>query len=246
MRFVLLLITLLSVLCAPAFAQTSFTISGAVKNGGGQGIADVAMILQSDVAEPQIVFTNQTGNYAFTYAANLSHNLRVTPSKTGFSFTPSAIGFVSSNFVTGDQTANFTGTAVSLPPPGQVPIVLTQGDAQRALALGSVTMLSEPFSVANIHNFSDDQHTRILLFLANVEVGPFVETGPVVEAQVETPNGQTFQLVGEGGLHSVPNFPWLAQTRLRLPDEVANSSEIQITVKVRGVAGNKVTVKLKP
>ena len=77
---------------------TTFTISGAVTNGNGQGIADVTMILESDVAAPQIVFTNQSGNYVFTYAANLSHNLRVTPSKSGFSFSPLAIAFVSSSY----------------------------------------------------------------------------------------------------------------------------------------------------
>lgn len=227
------------------YSGARFTISGAVTNGSGQAIADVAMILESDVAAPQIVFTNQSGNYTITYAANLSHNLKVTPSKSGFSFSPLATSFVSSNFVTGDKTASFSGTPRPLPPPGQAPILLTRGDSQRALALDSVTMLSEPFSITNIHNFSDDQHTRILLFAVNVEVGPFVETGPVVEAQAETPGGQTFPLVFEG-LHSVPNFPLLTQIILRLPSEIANSDEVLITVKVRGTAGNKVLVKVKP
>ncbi len=95
---------------SPPPPPTSFTISGAVTNGSGQGIADVTMILESDVAEPQIVFTNQSGNYTFTYAANLSHNLKVTPSKSGFSFSPLAIVFTSSSSVSGDKTASFTGT----------------------------------------------------------------------------------------------------------------------------------------
>lgn len=253
MRFVLLLATLLSALCVPTFARYSspapplaaFTISGAVTNGNGQGIADVMMILESDVAEPQIVFTNQSGNYVFTYSDALHHNLKVTPSKAGFSFSPLARAFTSSNFVTGDQTASFTGTPSSLPPPGQVPIVLTRGDSQRALALDSVTMLSEPFAITNIHNFSDDDRTRILLFVVNVEAFGFVETGPVFEAQAEDPNGQIFQLALEG-FHLVPNFPWLTQVIVKLPNEVANAGEIRITVKVRGTAGNKVTVKLKP
>lgn len=82
---------------------SAFTISGSVTNGTGQGIADVTMILESDVAPPQIVFTNQSGNYVFTYAANLSHNLKVTPSKSGFSFSPLAIVFTSTSSVSGDK-----------------------------------------------------------------------------------------------------------------------------------------------
>jgi len=231
--------------CSGSSQPTSFTISGVVTDGNSQGIANVTMILQSDVAEPQIVFTNQSGNYVFTYAANLSHNLRVTPSKPGFSFTPSAIVFTSSSSVTGDKTANFTGASSSLPPPGQVPIVLTQGDSQHALALDSVTWLSGPFAITNIHNFSADQRTRITLFAVNVELGQFVETGPVIEAQAEGPNNQTFPLDVEG-FNSVPNFPWLTQIVLKLPSELANSDEILIAVKVRGIAANKVSVKIKP
>ena len=231
--------------CGGSSQPTSFTVSGVVTDGNGQGIAGVTMILQSDVAEPQIVFTNQSGNYVFTYAANVSHNLKVTPSKPGFSFTPVAIAFTSSNFLTGDKTANFTGASSSLPPPGQVPIVLTHGDSQHALALDSVTWLSGPFAITNIHNFSSDQRTRIVLFAVNVELGQFVETGPVIEAQAEGPNSQTFPLAVEG-FNSVPNFPWLTQIVVKLPSELANSDEIPITVKVRGVAANKVIVKLKP
>jgi hypothetical protein len=37
---------------------TTFTISGAVKDGSNKGIAEVAMILVSDVAEPQIALTD--------------------------------------------------------------------------------------------------------------------------------------------------------------------------------------------
>ena len=222
---------------------TSFTISGTVTNGSGQGIPEVAMILESDVAEPQIMLTDQNGNYLFTYAANLSHNLKVTPAKAGFSFSPMARVFVSSTSVTGDQTASFTGSTGSAP--GQVPIVLTHGDSQHALTLDAVTFVSEPFSVTNIHNFSEDQRTRITLFLVNVEVAGIVETGPVFEAQVELQNGQTIQALTEG-FGPVPNFPWLTQVSLILPDAVANSSEIRVALKVRGVAANKVTVKIKP
>lgn len=41
---------------------TSFTISGTVKDTNGQGIADVTMVLLSDVTGTQIAFTDQSGS----------------------------------------------------------------------------------------------------------------------------------------------------------------------------------------
>ena len=70
--------------CGGSSQSTWFTISGVVTDGNGQGIANVTMILQSDAAEPQIVFTNQSGNYNFTYAANVSHNLKLLHQRQGF------------------------------------------------------------------------------------------------------------------------------------------------------------------
>ena len=229
---------------SPPPPPSAFTISGAVTNGSGQGIADVTMILESDVAEPQIVFTNASGNYTFTYAANLSHNLRVTPSKSGFSFSPLAIAFTSSTSVTGDKTASFTGTPSATPPAGQVPILLTNGNSQSALALDSVTWVGEPFTINNFHNFSADQRTRLLLFAVNVELGAG-ETSSVIEAQAEGAGGQIFPLTVES-FGSVPNFGWLKQVVVKLPDQLAGSNEIRVSLRVRGTAGNTVVVKLTP
>lgn len=220
------------------------TITGAVTDGNGQGIADVTMILESDVVGPQIVFTNQSGNYAFTYTNGVSHNLRVTPSKSGYSFDPLARAFTSSSSVSGDKTASFTGTQTSTPPAGQVPILLTHGDSQRALALDSVKFTTEPFTISNIHNFSADQRTRVLLFAVNVELATG-ETLSVIEAQAEDAGGHVFPLTVEY-FGPVPNFGWLKQVIVKLPDEIANSVEVRVSLKVRGTAGNKVTIKVTP
>jgi hypothetical protein len=232
----------LSVALNTCGAPPTFTISGVVTNSG-QGIADVAMILESDVVAPQIVLTNGTGNYVFTYVGNLSHNLKVTPSKAGFSFNPFAIAFTSSSSVSGDKTASFTGTPVSTGQVGQVPILLTREDSQKALALDSVTFTSEPFSVITERNFSADQRTRLILFAVNIELGTG-ETAAVIQAQAED-GGQTFPLTIEN-FGAVPNFTWLKQIVVKLPTEVANSSEIHVSLKLRGTQGNTVTVKLKP
>lgn len=49
------------------------------------------------------------------------------------------------------------------------PTILTeQGAANKAVALDSVTHLRGPFPILNTHNFSADQHTRVILFTSNL------------------------------------------------------------------------------
>ena len=222
----------------------AFTISGAVTNGSGQAIADVTMILESDVAETQIVFTNQSGNYAFTYAGGVSHNLKVTPSKSGLAFTPQAIVFVSSTSVTGNKVASFTGVTSSTPPVGQTPILLTRENSQRAVALDSVTLMAEPFGIINLNNFSADQRTRVSLFAVNIDLAAG-ETASVIEAQAEISGGQVVPLTVEH-FGAVPNFNWLKQVVVKLPNDIGNAVEIRVTLRVRGAMGNTVIVKVKP
>ena len=50
-----------------AAAQTSFTISGTIKDATGAAIPNVMLVLLSDVNGTQIVFTDQSGNYIFTH-----------------------------------------------------------------------------------------------------------------------------------------------------------------------------------
>ena len=122
--------------------------------------------------------------------------------------------------------------------------MLTNGNSQSALALDSVTWTSEPFAITNFHNFSADQRTRLLLFAVNVELGAG-ETASVIEAQAEGAGVQIFPLTVES-FGSVPNFGWLKQVVVKLPDQLAGSNEIRVSLRVRGTVGNTVIVKLTP
>ncbi len=222
----------------------TFTISGTVTNTNGQGIADVAVVLTSDATGTQVALTDQSGNYVLTYAGGVSHSLRVAASKSGFIFDPLALIFVSSNPLSENKTASFVGTPIPIPIV-QIPVLLTQENSQRALALDSVTLMSEPFGIANTNNFSTDQRTRISLFAVNIDLAPG-ETVSVIQAEAEDSLGQTFPLTVEN-LVAVPNFSWLKQVVVKLPDAIANKVEVRVSVKIRGgFASNQVIVKVKP
>jgi Tol biopolymer transport system component len=222
----------------------TFTVSGAVRDASGNGIADVTMVILSDVTGTQIAFTDQNGNYSFNYTGGVSHNLNLTPAKSGFAFIPLSIAFVSSGTVSGNQTASFTGTPSSTPPAGQRPILLSQETSLHALALDSVTMTGEPFSVTGLFNFSTDQRTRVSLFAVHVELAAG-ETTSVISAQAEDSLGNVFPLNVEY-FGAVPNFGWLKQVVVKLPDQIANSVEVRVSLMVRGTTGNKVTVRVRP
>ena len=253
-RFINLLIAVSTVACfiasvghqrAAAQTPTTFTVTGTVKDSTGAAMPDVAVILLSDVTGTQIAFTDQSGNYVLTYVGGVSHNLRITPSKSGYMFNPLLTIFTTTGTITGNKTISFEGTPIPIVVSiTQTPISLTQENSLRALALDSVTWTSEPFGVAANHNFSNDHRTRISLFAVNLELRQG-EPISVIEVQAEVAGGQTIPLTVEY-FGTVPNLSWLKQIIVRLPDEIANSVEVPVSLKVRGVTGNKVNVKVNP
>lgn len=233
---------------AAAQAPLSFTISGTIKDATGTAIPDVLLVLISDTRGTQITFTDQNGNYTFTHPNGVSHNLRLNPSKSGYLFNPLGVVFISTSGLSGDKTVNFEGTQTPIVVVVPQPVLLTQENSLRALALDSVTKVAEPFGVTNIHNFSTDQRTRISLFAVNVELGPN-RTIADLTAQAETSLGTV--PVPVEFLGAVPNFPWLKQVVVKLPDEIAHMAEVQMSLTMSGgipgiLTGNKVLVKVKP
>jgi hypothetical protein len=224
---------------------TSFTVSGTVTNTNGQPLAGVMMILISDAAGTQIVFTDQSGNYVLNYAGGMSHSLRILASKSGWVFNPFTITVFSTGTLNFDISESFVGTQIPIVLPINMPVLLTQENSLRALALDSVMRISEPFGVVNANNFSPDQRSRVSLFAVNVELNPGENPASAIQAQAETSTGQIFPLTVEH-FGSVPNFTWLKQVVVKLPNEIANSNEVRVSLKVHDTPVNNVIVKVKP
>lgn len=253
-RFIKLLVIVAAVGCfvasvgyqrAAAQAPTTFTVTGTVKDTTGAAMSGTMVILISDVTGTQFTFTDQSGNYALTYLGGMSHNLRIMPSKSGFIFNPLLIIFTGSGTISGDKTISFEGTPIPIVlSVVQPPILLTQENSLRALALDSVTWTSDPFGIAGINNFSTDQRTRVSLFVVNLELNQG-EPISVITAQAETSGGQIFPLTVEY-FGAVPNFSWLKQVVVKLPTEIATGADVKVTLKNHDTAGNTVNLKVNP
>jgi hypothetical protein len=231
---------------AAAQAPQTFTISGTVTDNTGHTMVDAMVIVISDVTGTQLTFTDQSGNYVLNYTGGVSHKLSFMASKSGYTFDPALTILISSGSITGNKTQNFVGTPIPIVLTIiQMPVLLTQENSLNSLALDSVTWKGEPFGVSNAHNFSTDQRTRISLFAVNLEL-PQGQPLTSIEVQAETSTGQTFPLPVEY-FGAVPGVPWLKQIVVKLPNELANSNEVNVSVKV-GLffVSNKVILKLQP
>ncbi len=124
------------------------------------------------------------------------------------------------------------------------PALLSAESSTAAVALDSVTFVRDPFSLRTIHNFSSDQRTRISLFALNVELLPS-ENISVVSAQAEDSQHRVFSLPVEF-VGKVPNFDWLTQINLRLPDELSAGGDMLVKITVRGLASNEAKIRIAP
>jgi len=121
-----------------------------------------------------------------------------------------------------------------------VPQLLVTNTA-RAAAFDSVVTTSEPFRVVASHFISTDGHTRITLFVVGVLLEP--ADLPFVTVQAEDTQQRVFDLPCEATAR-VQNLSWMSQVTVRLPDALAAAGNVNVSVKVRGMASNKAPLRI--
>ena len=138
----------------------------------------------------------------------------------------------------------------AVPVSQQPPVLLTYQDrlfkpTGHTAALDSVNLMSEPFSVTATReqNFSLDQRSRINLFGYNLELKSG-EDRTAVTAEAEDSQHHVYALPVEA-VNEVPNFNWITQVTVRLPDELQGAGNVSVSVKLRGVASNKFPITIK-
>ena len=144
---------------------------------------------------------------------------------------------------TDDKGARTSSKSVTFLINAGPPQLVADGNNGRAIALDSVTLMKEPFTVLSEHSFATDQRTRLVLVGVNLELKPD-ENISAISAQAEDSQQRIYTLPVEG-VSSVPNFPWLIQVTVKLPDELQGIGDVWLSVSLRGSRSNKVPVKLK-
>ncbi len=120
------------------------------------------------------------------------------------------------------------------------PVLATELNSQRAVALDTVVFIRDPFPISNEQYPGADRRTRVSLFATNIEL----RDGLVITAQAVDSQQMTHQLQVEfvGGL---PTFAGFTQIVVKLPDGIVVAGDLQMTVTVRGKTSNVALVGVK-
>ena len=125
------------------------------------------------------------------------------------------------------------------------PVLLTDENTSRVLALDSVLQTRDPFSLLNPHNLSPDQRRRLSLFVWRLGLLPG-DTASAVTVQAEDDQGRVYPLVVEY-VGPVTGLSDVMQVVVRLPDAVIGvPRDLWVTVSLRGPASNRAVVKIGP
>jgi uncharacterized protein (TIGR03437 family) len=132
------------------------------------------------------------------------------------------------------------GAVFTIAPPSL--ILFTESNSERAIALDSVTLVRDPFSISSPHNLSGDQRTRIMMFSSNLSLLPG-DSVTDVTAQAEDAQHQRYELavefVGRTG-----QFEWLKQIIVLLPAQVSTKT-LWIRISYRGAVSNPAMISLR-
>ncbi len=141
--------------------------------------------------------------------------------------------------------SDFEVAAAAAPAPSPVPapVLYTQPNTTRAVAMHSVLFTDEPFAVRSPVNLGSDQRTRILLFGSNLDLLAG-DTLSSISVRATDSRGLVFSLPVEQIL-KVPNFTWLSELTVRLPDDQTISGDLRITATFHNAASNTVLVGIR-
>lgn len=124
------------------------------------------------------------------------------------------------------------------------PLLLTDALTGRAAAFESVTLTTEPFDATTpqTRNLSFDGRTRLTFLVAGLSFDPASDASLVTARAVDSLH-RVYDLPVEA-VGGVKNLSWLAQVTVRLQPIITGAGDVSVTVTVRGVESNAVTLRV--
>lgn len=120
------------------------------------------------------------------------------------------------------------------------PVILTEENSDKAIAINAGTLFPGPFSLLTEQNyFTADSRTRVILFATNFQVSG----GTVIVAENAAIGSVSLPIEFIG---VVPDFNWLTQIKVRLPDNLANAGDVWLRLVSGGVSSNQARIAIKP
>ena len=122
------------------------------------------------------------------------------------------------------------------------PVIATEANTDVAIALDSPTLVRDPFPLTNAWNFSSDGRTRVMFFVTNLNLAPNENSSAVVAQAHDGANvfPLTVEFVGK-----VPDFDWLTQVVVRLPDNLPSGQAVFLSVTFHGQTSNQARIQMR-
>jgi hypothetical protein len=223
---------------------TTTTISSSLNPAFfGQLVVFTATVTASNAAPG-----TPTGSVRFREGATVLTTTQLDA--TGKAFFASSAFSVGSHTITADFTGtngwvNSNGTVVQVVQQTQAdaPVLLTEQNTVRAIALDLVTQTRDPFTLINQNNLSTDLRRRVDLFVWRLGLLPN-ENAANVSVPAEDDQGRSYNLVVEyvGPLSGVGE---VTQVVVRLPDNVVGAPrDLWVKVGLRGVFSNSAVIRI--
>jgi len=124
------------------------------------------------------------------------------------------------------------------------PVLLTEHNSNRAIAFNAATFVQEPFALFTEQNFSSDKRTRVILFIAQLGSSTSSAVSSNTLVQAENSVLGTVSLPVEH-IARVPNFDWLTQIKVVLPDNLAHPGDVWVRVVLNGEPSNQALIGIK-
>jgi uncharacterized protein GlcG (DUF336 family) len=118
------------------------------------------------------------------------------------------------------------------------PILFSDVDSTRAIAVDSVTNKKEPFSATVPVSFGADRLTRVMLFAGSLKLAEG-ETFAAVTADAEDESHNIHALTVEH-VGPVPHQDWATAVIVRLPENIGDLGDVLVRIYYRGIGSNRV------
>jgi hypothetical protein len=132
------------------------------------------------------------------------------------------------------------GTLSSLKAQTGQPVLISEANSTRAIALDALTWTKEPFSLTEPVIFGADSRTRVLLFATNLTLLPGDDASSLT-AEAEDGAHRRYPLNVEY-VGPVPDLASVMQVVLRLNDNLGDVGDVLVGISLHGVSSNRVRV----
>lgn len=136
-------------------------------------------------------------------------------------------------------SAVFTPATVDI---ANAPIIITEPNSTRAVALEAVTFRREPFTLLMPVPFSTDMRNRIVFFVTNLDLHAG-EGADALTMDAEDALGRHYDLDVES-VAPVPGQEWMSQVTVRLSDDLGDVGDVLVRLSLRGISSRRARVAI--